>query len=87
MLTAIVNDLLILHRTPFQKLLKLSEEMKYLAALRGDRPADKRYSLDIWHGKKVFGVEWNDAQETEVRAFRQGEWVDKLLALRSGITT
>jgi hypothetical protein len=84
MLTADVNNLLILHRTPFQKLLKPSERMKYMAAVLGQSPRIQRYGLDIWHGKKVFDIEWNDAEEVEVRSFIRGEWEDRLLAVRCG---
>ncbi len=82
MLTAEVNDLLILHRTPFQKLFKPSERMKYTAAVLGQSPRTLPYGLDIWHGKKVFSMDWDDAEGVEIRSFTRGEWEDRLLAVR-----
>ncbi len=84
MLTADVGNLLILHRTPFQKLFKPSERMKYTAAVLGQSPRTLPYGLDIWHGKKVFSMDWGDAEEVEIRSFTRGEWEDRLLAVRSG---
>ncbi len=82
MLTADVNNLLILHRTPFQKLFKPSERMKYTAAVLGQSPRTLPYGLDIWGGKKVFSMDWDDAEEVEIRSFTRGEWEDRLLAMR-----
>ena len=83
MLTADVNDLLILHRTPFQKLFKPSERMKYMAAVLGQSPRTLPYGLEIWHGKKVFSIDWDDAEGVEIRSFTRGEWEDRLLDVRS----
>jgi hypothetical protein len=84
MMTADVSNLLILHRTPFQKLLTPSERMKFMAAVLGQAPRALPYGLDIWHGKKVFGIDWDDGREVEVRSFRRGEWEQRLLAVRWG---
>ncbi len=82
MLTADVSSLLILHRTPFQKLFKPSERMKYMAAVLGQSPRTLPYGLDIWHGKKVFSIDWDDAEGVEIRSFTRGEWEDRLLTVR-----
>ena len=52
------------------------------AAPRRDVPsAQKLWSLDIWAGKKVLSVEWNDqSDEIAVMSFRPGDWADVLLS-------
>jgi hypothetical protein len=80
MLTADVSNLLILYRTPFQKIFKPSERMKYMAAVFGQPPRTLPYGLDIWHGKKVLSIDWDDAEAVEIRSFAPGKWEDTLLA-------
>ncbi len=82
MLTADVSNLLILYRTPFQKIFKPSERMKYMAAVFGQPPRTLPYGLDIWHGKKVLSVDWDDAEAVEIRSFTPGKWEDTLLAVQ-----
>lgn len=40
----------------------------------------KAYGLDIWFGKKVLSVQWDQEDEVEVISYRKGEWEEKLLA-------
>jgi hypothetical protein len=84
MLTADVSNLLILYRTPFQKIFKPSERMKYMAAVFGQPPRTLPYGLDIWHGKKVLSIDWDDAEAVEIRSFAPGKWEDTLLAVQAG---
>lgn len=83
MLTADVSNLLILYRTPFQKIFKPSERMKYMAAAFGQAPRTLPYGLDIWHGKKVLSIDWDDTEAVEIRSFTPGKWEDRLLAVRA----
>ncbi|MGM4998293.1 hypothetical protein AB8A05_06115 [Tardiphaga sp. 538_B7_N1_4] len=41
--------------------------------------------LDVYHGRKVFSVNWNDVDAIEVVAFKSGDWRQLLRA--SGIKT
>ncbi len=82
MLTADVSNLLILYRTPFQKVFKPPEPMKYMAAVFGQSPRILPSGLDIWHGQKVLSIDWDDAEGVEVRSFTQGKWEGMLLAMR-----
>lgn len=86
----------IMHRTPFQKwsepddaAKKLAainsvslDHAKYAATLRGIKPPEALpYGLDIWHGKKVFSLEWADDGRAHIISFKRGPWEDELLAL------
>jgi hypothetical protein len=43
------------------------------------------HGIDIWHlGKKVFNIEWDDAEEFHLRAFRRGPWEEKIIAADPG---
>ncbi|MFC0243231.1 hypothetical protein [Rhodopseudomonas telluris] len=37
--------------------------------------------LDVYHGRKVFSVSWNDVDMVEVVAFKPGDWRQLLLSL------
>ena len=82
MLTADVSNLLILHRTPFQKIFKPTDRMKYMAAVLGRSPRTLPYGLDIWHGRKVLSIDWDEAEGVEIRSFTRGKWEDTVLAVR-----
>ncbi len=56
--------------------------MKYAAAVLGQSPRTLPYGLDIWHGKKVFSIDWDDAEGVEIRSFARGEWEDRLFDVR-----
>ena len=85
-----------IHRTPFQKwdtadtaakTLAATHELsldhaKYLATLHGIKlPEVLPYCLDIWHGKKVFSLEWSDDGQSRIINFKRGPWEVELLAL------
>ena len=85
------------HRTPFQKwdtgpevaaksfaanLETGLDHAKYLVAQYGVKlPEALPYGLDIWHGKKVFSLEWSDDGRTNIINFKRGDWEAELLAL------
>jgi hypothetical protein len=90
----------ILHRTPFQhrtepdeaakklaaKIGASVDEAKYAATLHGVKlPEALPYGLDVWHGKKVFSLEWSDDGRSRVISFKRGPWEEELLALDGGI--
>ena len=56
--------------------------MKYMAAVFGQPPRTLPYGLDIWHGKKVLSIDWDDAEAVEIRSFTPGKWEDTLLAVQ-----
>jgi hypothetical protein len=78
--TANVGLLRLSYRTPFQKLPRASERLRYLAAIRElEIPENLPYGLDFWSGKKVLNTEWNES-ETRIVSFRRGQWESELLA-------
>jgi hypothetical protein len=69
-----------LKHSPFQKLPRASERLRYLAAIRElEIPENLPYGLDFWSGKKVLNTEWNES-ETRIVSFRRGQWESELLA-------
>ena len=72
LLIAEQGDLMIAHRTPFQKLRPASAEVKYGA---------KPFAVDVWHKEKsVLFVEWDDDGATDVVTYRPGDWEHELEA-------
>lgn len=51
---------ILFYRTPFQK--------------NPFPPKEYPYRLDIWFGRRVFTIEWNDKTSPHVFIFRRGEW-------------
>lgn len=39
------------------------------------------YGIDIWHGKKVFSLEWGDDGQARIINFKRGPWESELFAL------
>ncbi len=39
------------------------------------------WGLDVWHGRKVLSLQWDDAGRVEVVSFNRGPWEDEALAL------
>ena len=39
------------------------------------------WSLDVWHGRKVFSLQWDDARRVEVISFNRGPWKAEALAM------
>ena len=42
---------------------------------------DLPWGLDVWHGRKVLSLQWNDAGRVEVVSFTRGPWEAEALAL------
>ncbi len=42
------------------------------------------WGLDVWHGRKVLSLQWDDAGRVEVISFTRGPWEDEALALGPG---
>ena len=72
-LAAKVGDLQIVYRTPFQRIGRAPDAVRYALALEG-RCADFGFGLDVWHRKKVLGIVWNEPGPIEVFNFRRGTW-------------
>jgi hypothetical protein len=59
-----------------------SEEAKYTLALNGVAlPEILPYGLDIWCGKKVLNLEWDDAGAVHIAGFKRGPWEAEFLGL------
>lgn len=66
-------------RTPFSPMPGPSHEIRYMAALLGQKLVDHPYGLDIWAPKKVMNLEWSDNDEVLVVSFRRGAWEDEII--------
>lgn len=77
------NGLNLLLRTPFQKLPRISDRMRYMAALLDADPDNLPYGLDIWvEGRgKVLNIEWDLDSTVAFVCFHRGEWEARLIAL------
>jgi hypothetical protein len=67
--------------TPYQRGISraVSEEHQYLAALKGIHlPLVMPFLLDVWRGRKVLSIQWNEGT-VDVISFRRGEWEEQLL--------
>ena len=42
------------------------------------------WGLDVWHGRKVLSLQWDDSGRVEVISFNRGPWEDEALALGPG---
>jgi hypothetical protein len=77
--------LMIAYRTPFNPLPKLTEAMKFDAALRGKSAYREPYGIEIWHEKagKVLSIGWRDECLPVVDHFDRGLWEQSLAELAS----
>ena len=76
------DELLILHRTPFQlpPISSAAEEAGIDAAAQ--RQAAREYGLDIWRQKKkVLSLIWDEGNELGVVMYKEGPWEANLLQL------
>jgi hypothetical protein len=71
------------HWTPFNELQpgEASSPGYRHAVERQHSTPDLRYGLEVWHGVKVFSVQWSDDGRFEVASFVRGPWEDLALAL------
>ncbi len=73
-------------RSPFTAWgIKASPPGSYSAALAKQRANPVLpWGLDVWHGRKVLSLHWDDAGRVEVISFTRGPWEDEALALGPG---
>jgi hypothetical protein len=62
-----------IYRTPFQR---MPDKDPALTRQMGKQPLP--YGLDVWHGSKVFSIEWSDP-DVRIITFKRGPWEDALL--------
>lgn len=74
------DGITIIYRTPFQKVFsEPSDSLKYRAALLGlDCKTNLPYGLDIWSGRKVMNIEWDDRGRVDLVSFKRGPWEQHL---------
>ena len=59
--------------------------LSYGAALAKQRASPLMpWGLDVWHGRKVLSLQWDDAGRVEVISFNRGPWEDEALSLGPG---
>jgi len=76
------GGLMITWRTPFNPLPRLSESMKFEAALRGRRGHREPYGIDIWDKNgKVLSVAWRDDTAITIDSYEPGGWERGLTAI------
>ena len=69
------GGLMIAYRTPFNPLPRLSESMKFEAALRGKAGHREPYGIDVWDRKgKVLSLGWRDGGVPIVDGYEPGSW-------------
>ena len=42
------------------------------------------WGLDVWRGRKLLSLQWDDAGRAEVISFTRGPWEEEVLALGPG---
>ena len=84
-LSASVRGLDICCRTPFQRIPKPGNSLKYRAAQLGlSAPKNLPYGLDIWAPKKVMNIEWDDKGKLILVSLHPGHWQTELIELGGG---
>ncbi len=73
-----------IHRTPFSPVSQLKPSDYTEARLLQKRGGKLNlgYSLDIWRGKKLFNVEWDQPDKLSIVSFMRGDWEDEVLAMK-----
>jgi hypothetical protein len=68
--------LMIAYRTPFNPLPRLTESMRFEAALRGKSAYREPYGIEIWQERlgKVLSVGWRNLDQPVVDNFEHGLW-------------
>jgi hypothetical protein len=80
LLSARLRTLEILYRTPFQRLPKADDLLKYRAAKAGLTVAQNLpYGLDVWAPKKVLNIEWDDKGNVVLVSLHPGGWQTELI--------
>jgi hypothetical protein len=82
LLSARLGTLEISYRTPFQRLPKAADLLKYRAVQQGlTAPQNLPYGLDVWAPKKVMNIEWDDKGNVVLVSLRRGAWETELIVL------
>lgn len=77
----------ILLRSPFTKLPPIDGRLIATWASQGLLPKKNLpWGLDIWTGKKVLNIEWDDSGEIVVVGFTRGQWEADFLTLATTIS-
>jgi hypothetical protein len=78
--------LMIIYRTPFNPLPRLTDRMKFEAALRGKGAYREPYGIEIWRDRlgKVLSVGWRGQNPPVVDAYEQGQWEHALAQMAGG---
>lgn len=74
-------DLMLTYRTPFNPLPKLTESMRFEAALRGKNAHREPYGIEIWQDRrgKVLSVGWRSGSAPVVDSYERGAWEQTLV--------
>lgn len=73
-------DLMLTYRTPFNPLPKLTESMRFDAAVRGKNAYREPYGIEIWQDRrgKVLSIGWQDGNAPVVDGYERGTWEQTL---------
>ena len=81
-LTARVEDLEIMYVTPFQRMPGPKPPQSFEeAVVHAEFKGQPRHSVDVWAGRKVLSVGWDEGRPTEVVRFVRGPWEERLRLL------
>ena len=74
------TGLMVTYRTPFNPLPKLTESMRFEAALRGKSAHREPYGIEIWQEKlgKVLSIGWRGDNAPVVDGYEKGSWEQTL---------
>jgi len=88
LLSARMDGLHILYRTPFQRIPQADDALKYRAAQVGLKvPKHLPYGLDVWAPKKVMNIGWDDQGNVALVSLRPGDWESQLMNLAKGMAS
>jgi hypothetical protein len=74
-----LDGLMIVHQTPFSGLEPEPRAPTYQHALvKQAAEPSLPYGIDVWSGKKVLSVKWNQDDRLQVISFHPGEWEERL---------
>lgn len=76
------DDLMMLHRTPFQPVPVSKEAQKAGVTAMTQREAARAYGLDVWwQRRKVMSLIWNDGGPLGLITYKEGPWETALQQL------
>lgn len=81
-LTTRPRDLEVVYVTPFQPMPGPTRPRSFEeAVLHQSYKGQPRHSIDVWAGRKVLSVGWDDGRPTKVVRFVRGFWEERLRLL------